>query len=127
MKTISGILFLLLSILLSLFFPRLPSLSPLGAIINSAKANRVALKLACRVCRHGYRAKHTALTKPLIHSRGGFSAAGLWCAHVHACSYSHTHALWSQTVEQTIERERDTERGQVTEFNDAAYEFVCET
>lgn len=122
MKTMSGILFLSPSILLSLsFFPLVPSLSPFSAIINSANANRVALKLACRVCHHGCRAKHTALTKPLIYSRGGFSAAGLWCAHIHTRSYSRTHTLLSQTVKQTIERH--TETGQVTEFNDAAYEF----
>lgn len=77
MQTMFDILFLSLSILRSHFSLLVPSLSVFRAIINSTNANRVTLKLAYRVCDHGNRAKHTALTKPLIYCRRGFTAPGL--------------------------------------------------
>ena len=80
-------------------------LSPLDAIINTANANRVALKLACGVCRRGNRAKHTAPTKPLIYSRRGFAAAEHTHTHTHIHACSHALEPACQTDNREVEKD----------------------
>lgn len=119
MQTMFDILFLSLSILRSHFSLLVPSLSVFRAIINSTNANRVTLKLACRVCDHGNRAKHTALTKPLIYRRRGFTAPGLCslCTQIH--TDTHTQNQHSHTSEVACQAgDRDTERVNGTELID---------